>query len=534
MSQSLASERDRFVAFAFAAGDVLVETDDAGCVRYATGALGRFLPRGTAFEGQSFLACLGEADRPLIGLLMDEVAQGGRRGPVAMANADGTALAECSLLRAPQMSNCHFVLRQLADGSTAGAAKRGDAATGLLDARALGEHAERELLRLVETDQKLELSLIRLAGLERLPGGLDGPDGRGLVQRLAAALRAVSLSCGGAARLGDDRFALVHGGDGEGERLNRLLRARLDEAGLEDVRIERRDVDLRESTLSPNQACAALRHAIDSFARAGRADFDDLADALGQKVAATAARIADAKAVIESRGFYVFYQPIVGLRDGRVHHHEALSRLRDDAHGIFDFVTFAETVGFIADFDLAVAREVLDKLAHLRRRRRAPAVAVNLSACSLSSEPFLDRLLTLSDSAGPNAAQVLFEVTESFQLSDLEQANAAIQRLRKAGHEVCLDDFGAGAAAFHYIRALEVDYVKLDGAFVQRVSTSERDRTVLAGMVELCRSLGVATVAEMVETHTQADGLRRLGVDYAQGFFYGRPTPDPVERVSPD
>jgi EAL domain-containing protein (putative c-di-GMP-specific phosphodiesterase class I) len=365
-----------------------------------------------------------------------------------------------------------------------------------------------------------------------VPGGLDGKAGRGLVQRLAAALRAVALDGNMAACLGDDRFALLHAGDDGDDRLNRLLRARLDEAGLGDVEIERRDVDLRETVLSPDQACAALRHAIDSFARDGRADFDDLADALGHKVATTAARVQEAKAVIASRGFYVFYQPIVGLHDGRVHHYEALTRLRDHAREIFDFVTFAETVGFIADFDLAVAREVLDQLAGLRRRRhKPPAVAVNLSACSLASEPFIDRLLALSRSAGPNAARLLFEVTESFQLSDLDQANAAIQRLRQAGHEVCLDDFGAGAAAFHYIRALEVDYVKLDGAFVQRVSTSRRDAAVLAGMVELCRSLGVATVAEMVETESQAEGLRRLGVDYAQGFLYGRPTPDPGARL---
>jgi EAL domain-containing protein (putative c-di-GMP-specific phosphodiesterase class I) len=75
-----------------------------------------------------------------------------------------------------------------------------------------------------------------------------------------------------------------------------------------------------------------------------------------------------------------------------------------------------------------------------------------------------------------------------------------------------------------------VDYVKLDGAFVQRVLASERDRAVLAGMIELCRSLGVATVAEMVETDAQAADLARLGVDYAQGFLFGAAAAEPLDR----
>jgi EAL domain-containing protein (putative c-di-GMP-specific phosphodiesterase class I) len=421
-------------------------------------------------------------------------------------------------------------LRRLHTGHAPAGAAAADPQTGLLDGAALGDCAEREFLRLVDGDSNLELSLVRLVGLERVPGGLHGARGRALIARLAASLRAVAIGGGAAARLGDDRFALVHAGEGEAERLNRLLHAQLAADGLGEIRVERRDVALADPQLTPSQACAALRHAIDHFAAHGRADFDQLADALGRKVADTAARVADAKAVIDSRAFYVFYQPIVGLADGRVHHHEALARLRDRARDIFDFVTFAETVGFIADFDLAVVREVFDKLAQLRRRRHRPSIAVNLSARSLTNEAFVERLLALGRSAGDNARQVLFEVTESFQLTDLEHANAVIQRLRAAGHAICLDDFGAGAAAFHYIRALEVDYVKLDGAFVQRVLASERDRAVLAGMIELCRSLGVATVAEMVETDAQAADLARLSVDYAQGFLFGAAAAEPLDR----
>lgn len=126
MPHSLAVERDRFIAFAFAiaiavaTGDVLAETDDAGRIRFATGALARFPPAAMALEaleGRSVLDFLDDVDRGLVGLLLNDVERGGRRGPVAVANAGGTAFAECSLLRAPQLSGCHVVLRRLADGS---------------------------------------------------------------------------------------------------------------------------------------------------------------------------------------------------------------------------------------------------------------------------------------------------------------------------------------------------------------------------------------------------------------------------------
>ncbi len=527
MSSTVALDRDRYVAFAFAAADVLVETDAAGRVRYAAGAVARFVPDATAdsLRGRSFLECVSEPDGVLLGLLLDEIAAGGRRGPVVVGARAGGAVASCWLLHMPASPGFHLVLRWC-DGRTAPTRRGGDPRTGLLAADRLGERAEHEFLRLLATDQTLVLSLVKLAGSGMGDDAGDGVAGTALIRRLAAALRAVSLDGAGAAQAGAGRFAVVHRGE-EGARLDRLLRDRLDAHGLEAVAIERRVLPLNEPTLSPNQIGAALRHVLERFAADGRTDFDDLADALGQRVTETAARVAAARAVIDSRAFFVLYQPIVRLADGAVHHHEALARLRDGDRGIFDFVTFAEAIGFITDFDFAVARQVFYELVRLRRRRERPAVAVNLSARSLLNDAFIERLLTLSRSADDVAGQVLFEVTESFQLTDLDRADAVLQQLRRLGHRVCLDDFGAGAAAFHYIRALDVDYVKLDGAFVQRVQAGERDRTILAGMVELCRSLEVATVAETVETPEQEEGLRRLGVDYGQGWLYGRPVARP-------
>jgi EAL domain-containing protein (putative c-di-GMP-specific phosphodiesterase class I) len=119
----------------------------------------------------------------------------------------------------------------------------------------------------------------------------------------------------------------------------------------------------------------------------------------------------------------------------------------------------------------------------------------------------------------------MVEITETAGLRDLERANRIVQQLRGDGQRVCLDDFGAGAAAFHYLRALTVDYVKLDGQYTRRLLTHDRDASILRTMAELCRKLGVSTVAEMVETEEEAAELARLGADHGQGWLFGRPLP---------
>jgi EAL domain-containing protein (putative c-di-GMP-specific phosphodiesterase class I) len=127
----------------------------------------------------------------------------------------------------------------------------------------------------------------------------------------------------------------------------------------------------------------------------------------------------------------------------------------------------------------------------------------------------------------------MLEVTESHRLSDLPAANAQIQRLRAAGHVVCLDDFGAGSASLDYLRELEADIVKFDGCFVRSLDTRPRDVTLLRRLSELCAELGVVTVAEMIETEEVAQRVAGLGVKLGQGWLFGRPGPRPAVPPAP-
>lgn len=98
-----------------------------------------------------------------------------------------------------------------------------------------------------------------------------------------------------------------------------------------------------------------------------------------------------------------------------------------------------------------------------------------------------------------------------------------IQKIRERGHQVCLDDFGAGSAGLHDLRQFPVDVVKIDGSYVRRSERSERDGKLLQGMIDICTQLGAKTVAETIESEKQAARMKSMGVTYRQGFYFGKP-----------
>jgi len=122
--------------------------------------------------------------------------------------------------------------------------------------------------------------------------------------------------------------------------------------------------------------------------------------------------------------------------------------------------------------------------------------------------------------------QIMFEITESSHIEDLHAANRFIQGLRRAGHQVCLDDFGAGSAALRYLHALDIDVVKIDGRYVRSAFEKPRNQAFLKAVVGLCHDLGVATIAEMVEDVSSVRMLRTCGVQFGQGYLFGEPTFD--------
>ena len=282
-------------------------------------------------------------------------------------------------------------------------------------------------------------------------------------------------------------------------------------------------VSLDSGGLSPAQATRALKFALSRFTSGGvrAAQEAGAAEGLADVIARAGVRARAASLAIAEGRFKLQFQPVVDLATRAIHHYEALLRPIPTpalpSKSPQEFVSFAEAVGLSEELDLAVLYETLRVL----DRGAGPSVAVNVSGYSMQSELFRDRGLAAITAAG-QASRVMLELTETAELEDIDAAAATMAQFRAAGVELCLDDFGAGAAAFRYLRDLPTDYVKIEGSYVSAALQGPRERGFVLSMVELARSVGAQTVAEMIETEEQGRLMRELGVEFGQGWLFGR------------
>ena len=226
---------------------------------------------------------------------------------------------------------------------------------------------------------------------------------------------------------------------------------------------------------------------------------------------------------ILGRHFGILYQPIVFLQTRAIHHYEALLRPKQMPSSPFvdtqQFILLAEAAHLAPALDLQVARSVCETAS----RTRAP-IAFNISAQSLQNEAFGERFMDLlRTSPARQDGLVAVEVTETAEIEDLKLASRTIEMLRSLRVSVYLDDFGSGAADIRVLRALRPDFVKLDGSYTAEAVQGGRERSFVVAMSEMARAAGAKLVAERIETEAEAEALRQIGIEFGQGWLFGRP-----------
>ena len=207
---------------------------------------------------------------------------------------------------------------------------------------------------------------------------------------------------------------------------------------------------------------------------------------------------------------------------------ELLVRLREDDGQLVmpeEFIPAAERYNLVSSIDRWVVRRAAETLQQHASGDEPPFLfALNLSGTSLSDRSFLDYVLSLIEQ--PRVARGLcFEITETAVITSMTQAISFMRELRKRGCRFALDDFGSGLSSFHYLKTLPVDFLKIDGQFIGSVTTDVVDRSMVEAISRVGRALGIATIAEKVESAEVFAELRRLGVQFAQGYFVARPAP---------
>lgn len=237
-----------------------------------------------------------------------------------------------------------------------------------------------------------------------------------------------------------------------------------------------------------------------------------------------AARIQDA---LEQGHFELMYQEITALRPhGGARHIEILLRLRDHNDQLQLpklFMPVAERYHLMAQLDRMVIEKVFAWLKERREQWSSLLVCVNLSGETLASDKLVGLISRLRRETRVPARCICFEITETVAIRNQARVVEVIRRLRHEGFTFALDDFGSGFSSYGYLKELPVDFVKIDGAFVRTMHINPKDYALVKSIQEVCQVLGMRTVAEFVENDGVLDCVRRVGIDYAQGYGISRP-----------
>ena len=537
----LRNERNRFAALAFVWGDLLLELDDDLRIVVASGAADGMIGRSAAdLEGHTLQSVLAPQFRPLVQEMLYVARRRGRMDniQVRFIRPDEQLSAPVSMSGyfLPDLGDHFFVALRVAINTlphdVALSIKRDDA-TGLMDEESLSRVVTERLMAQRETGAEHKFTLMTLNAFDPLCKRMEQIERDEMLASIGAFLRAHSVAGDTAGRLNGNQFGMLHRPVVPvGELENRIADCARDaDPSGKGVDISTSVTDFTAEMIPPGDLARGVLYSIRRFCDRQEHGFT-FSRLIGQApylVNDTFSSMRDFGMRVDRLKFDAGYQPIVRLPSAEIHHFEVLARFYDDEGKLIPtdrLITFAEQVNMIHRLDLAMMRRTLKWIRNQLDEGIDARVAVNVSGHSIENPDFCRSVIALFERNRDTMGQLMIEITETAEITDIDTASTWITRFRDFGVEICLDDFGTGASNFRYLSALDVDYVKIDGESIRQSLKSSKGRAFMKSLVDLCHELKVEVVAEMIETDAVREMVTKVGFDYAQGYLFGKPEKD--------
>ena len=418
-----------------------------------------------------------------------------------------------------------------------------DALTGLPNRTFFFERLEKALG--AGEGQRFGLCYLDLDGFKTINDSLGHAAGDRLLVEVADRLQSCATAPGEmVARLGGDEFVALTTGPDTQHEVDELA-GRIMNALLAPISVDGRELTVRgsigivEGPAGERSPAEVLRSADITMYRAKSAGGNrfELADAEADARAITRHGLTTALPTALERGdFFLEYQPLVHLGDGSVRGAEALVRWLHPQHGVLGpdrFIPLAEHTGLIVPLGRWVLEQSVRQAREWREMQGGEAagplrINVNLSPCQLTHPGLVQDTVDILERTGVAPDALCLEVTESALIGADDDLLKPLRRLAEMGVDIALDDFGTGYSNLANLRRLPVSILKLDRSFTQSMQQFPADPVdlkIVEGIVSLAHSLDLAVTVEGVETGAQAEQLRILGCDTAQGWYYARPGP---------
>jgi diguanylate cyclase (GGDEF)-like protein/PAS domain S-box-containing protein len=530
-------------------GFAVIAIDARGAIDYLNPAGERLFGPLSAARGRAFASLIGEPERDEVAIQIRNIGEGESNAlldvPREMVGCrlDGSTFSmELTLSKVqgaePPMlvAVAHDIeqrkwieeeLRHMVDH---------DSLTGLLNNRSFERELSRHIAYAARYGEGGSVVTLGIDHFKYVNDTLGHEGGDQLLREIAAVMRSRLRRTDILARLNSDIFAVLLHGAGE-EKARTVAEELLEMVKRHSFVVERQPIRvmmsagvaaLGERALTGPELLAEADVAMYSAKEQG-----------GEQVVCFSAEGRDGveekrawseriRQATEKGLFVLVCQPILNLEQRSVTQYELLIRMRGEDGELVPpgaFLATAERFGLIQAVDRWVAQQAIRLIAAHRKEGRTLTLEVNLSGRTMGDAEFTSMIKRELKTSEIDPAQLIFEVTETAAVADLDKARRFAEELTRLGCRFALDDFGSGFASFYYLKHLPIAYLKIDGEFVKELPRSTTDRLVVKALVDVCHGLGIKTVAEFVGDQETVDLLTEIGVDFAQGYFIGKPHP---------
>lgn len=411
-----------------------------------------------------------------------------------------------------------------------------DVLTGLSNRSMFMYRLEKELQSIERNESTVALMYLDLDHFKEINDTLGHDKGDILLQTAAKRLIGCVRKSDVVSRLGGDEFTIIIINIDSLESVNEIASKILHELSL-PFYIENETLFISASigiTIAPsdgNTSEILLKNADQAMYAAkndGRNRYHYFTPSMQESLSKRTLLIHEMREAITKEQFVVYYQPIMELSTGFIYKAEALVRWRKEDGTLvspLDFITLAEETGLINDIGLLVFKQAVNQVKQWRETLHPKfQISVNKSPVQFRCETHTNSSLieTMSEFNVPNDA-IIVEITEGILMENTPIIEHKLLELETKGISVALDDFGTGYSSLSYLKKFDIDYLKIDRAFVQNLETDRNDKILCEAIVAMAHKMEIQVIAEGVETIGQKEYLKSIGCDYIQGYLLSRP-----------
>jgi len=419
-----------------------------------------------------------------------------------------------------------------------------DPLTGLPNRRLMLDRLEQLVKRAIRSHKYLAVVYLDLDNFKNINDGRGHDFGDELLKAVSERLRGEVRETDTVARIGGDEFVILLSELDKPDSADLIMRGILKKLS-EPFIIHDHSVHATASfgvSIYPNDGgdgkslLLGADQAMYAAKSGGRNNYHYFTEDLQVQASARSNTITELRQALIKKQFFLVYQPIVDLQTGAIIHAEALIRMRRDNGEIVlpnDFIAIAEESGLIVEIGDWALQELLSFIQSLEPSNQI-AFALNVSAAQFASNQHSsDTWLSSILDSGINPSRLILEITERMMLVDSHRVRGKITMLQELGCQFSVDDFGTGYSSLASLKDFNFDYIKIDAHFISMLAADAKQASLVAAMVSMAKALGLSSVAEGVETEAQANMLRAMGCDFAQGYFFSKPlSADAVKGLS--